>query len=123
MIVGAGSDLRPGELRGLTVDRADRGVLQVGRQLVGADGRRPVFGPTKSAASVRRVPIGPTVVAAIKQHLEAFGPGPGSLLFHTRYGSPVSRSTAGDTWRLGAAKMNLPPGVGGTCCATSTRRC
>ena len=34
-----------------------------------------MFGPTKSAASDRRVSIGPTVVAAIKRHLKDFGPG------------------------------------------------
>lgn len=108
-IVAAGSGLRSGELRGLTIDRVAGDVLQVDRQLVGADGRRPVFGPTKSAASVRRVPIGPTVVAAIEQHLKEFGPGPGGLVFSTRYRSPVSRSTAGDVWRQGAAGLDLPP--------------
>lgn len=40
VIVGAGSGLRSCELRGLIIDRADGGVLQVDRQLIGADGRR-----------------------------------------------------------------------------------
>lgn len=112
VIVGAGSGLRSGELRGLTVDRVAGGVLRVDRQLVDADGRRPVFGPTKSASSVRRVPIGPSVASAIEKHLERFGAGPSGLLFHTRYRSPMSRSTAGDAWQLGAAGLGLPPRSG-----------
>ncbi len=48
----------------------------VDRQLIGSHAGQPVFGPTKSAASDRRVSIGPTVVAAIKRHLKDFGPGP-----------------------------------------------
>ncbi|MFT4227951.1 tyrosine-type recombinase/integrase [Micropruina sp.] len=108
VIVDAGSGLRSGELRGLTEDRVGD-VLQVDRQLVGSNGRRPMFGPPKSDASVRRVPIGPTVVAAIEQHLKEFGPGPGGLVFSTRYRSPVSRSTAGDVWRQGSAGLDLPP--------------
>lgn len=72
VIVGAGSGLRSGELRGLTTDRVAGGVQMVDRQLIGSHAGQPVFGPTKSAASDRS----PTVVAAIKRHLKDFGPGP-----------------------------------------------
>ncbi|MFT3971736.1 MAG: tyrosine-type recombinase/integrase [Micropruina sp.] len=112
VIVGAGSGLRSGELRGLTTDRVADGVLQVDRQLIGSNAGQPVFGPTKSTASDRRVPIGPTVAAAIEQHLKTFGPGPGGLLFSTRLRTPMSRSAAVDAWRDGAGKLGLPPRSG-----------
>lgn len=54
---------------------------------------------------MRRVPIGPTVVAAIEQHVKDFGTGLGPGVQHVL---PVARSTAGDAWRAAVAGMDLP---------------
>ena len=53
--VGVHPHLRQGEAFGVTLDRIDflRRTLRVDRQLVGSHQGRPVFGPPKTAASVR----------------------------------------------------------------------
>jgi integrase len=113
----AASGLRSGELRGLTVDRLSPRLhvqgarvpsevaLRVDRQMSGVSVGRPVVGPPKS-------PAGPSAVAALRTHLEQFGPGPDGLLFTTMVGRPVSRSTAGDLWRDATDGMLLRPRSG-----------
>lgn len=111
VVVGAASGLRSGELRGLTVAGCAGGVLTVERQLVGAQGSVPVWGPTKSAASVRRVPVGASVQEVLAQHVRQF-PAPAGLVFGTRWGTPVSRTAAGDAWRAAVDGLGLPPRSG-----------
>ena len=63
-----------GEVFGLTVDRVDflRRTLTVDRQLVGISGRVPFFGPPKTAASVRVIPLPTVIVDGLAAHLAAF---------------------------------------------------
>lgn len=105
VVVAAASGLRSGELRGLTWDRVEGGVLVVDRQLVGADGLAPTFGPPKSAAGRRRVPVGAGVVAVLAEHRGRFGSP--DLVWRTRMGSPVSRAVAGDVWREAVSGLGL----------------
>lgn len=120
----AGSGLRPGELRGLTIDRLTprlhlRGDqepgetrIRVDRQLASSKAGRPVFGPPKKPASDRTVRVGATTAEAIAAHLEEFGPGPDGLLFTTSSGRPISRTTMGDLWREATADLGLRPRSG-----------
>lgn len=105
VVVGAASGLRSAELRGLTRDRVVGGVLVVDRQLVDADRLDPVFGPPKSAAGRRRVPVGQAAAAILDDHLARWGSD--DLVFRTRLGSPVSRNTASDVWRAATQGMGL----------------
>lgn len=99
VIVGAGAGLRRGETFGLTVDRVDflRRTVTVDRQLVG-DGR-PTFGPPKTAASVRVVPVSQAVLDALAAHLARWPAGPSGLIFTAPRGGPVTRSKLGEAWR------------------------
>lgn len=97
VVVAAASGLRSGELRGLTRDRCVGGVLIVDRQLVGAKpGGVPVFGPPKSKAGVRRVPIGPEPWQVLTDHLARWGSD--DLVFRSRHRAPVSRSRMSSMW-------------------------
>lgn len=83
VVLCAGTGLRQGEAFGLTADRVDflRRSMEVDRQLVGSDRGRPLFGPPKTAASVRTVPLPTVVVEELAEHVRLFGTGPEGLLF------------------------------------------
>jgi integrase len=112
--VAAGTGLRYSELVGLTVDRIDflRREIKVDRQLAGRAARAPVFGPPKSRASIRTVPIGATVLDALARHLAKYPGGPGDLVFRTSQGTPLTRTVFGRAWKPAAAAMGLPHGKG-----------
>jgi len=59
VVLAAGTGLRQGEAFGLTADRVNflKRCLTVDRQLLGQENGRPRFGPPKTAASVRTVPL------------------------------------------------------------------
>lgn len=107
--------LRPSEAAGLTVDRVDElhGTLVVDRQLVAAHGRTPRFGPPKTPASVRTLPLGSELAAALRAHVDSTPLGVDGLLFTTRTGAPIGRSVRSDAWRRAAARVELPPAVRG----------
>lgn len=105
VVVGAASGLRGGELRGLTWDRVVDGVLVVDRQMVGTDGRDPVFGPPKSVSSRRRVPIGPLALDALER--QRVGWPSSDLVWRTRLGSPLSRTAASEVWRHAVTAAGL----------------
>jgi len=110
MLAGAGTGMRQGELLGLTVDRVDflRRTLRVDRQLVTLVGQAPVFGPTKTAASVRTIPVPSVVLEAITAHLQAYGAGPERLIFTNEEGGPIRRNHAGKVWRSAAKRAEIP---------------
>ncbi len=99
VMLAAGTGMRQGEVFGLSVDRVDflRRSLTVDRQLVGISGRLPYFGPPKTAASVRVIPLPTVVVDALAGHLVAF-PGDG-LIFTNETGDMLRRSNFGTMWR------------------------
>jgi integrase len=87
----AGTGLRPGEAAGVTVDRVDflRRALRVDRQLLQT--RPPSFGPPKTQASYRTVPLPQVVVDALARHLELYPPGEHGLIFCQPDGRPLNR--------------------------------
>jgi integrase len=109
VVLAAGSGLRQAELMGLTVDRVDwlRRTVRVDRQLIGVEAGGPVFGPPKTPASVRTVPVPTFVLEALTEHLRSRGEGPGRLLFVNQRGGPVLRNRASDAWQLAAGKAKV----------------
>jgi integrase len=109
VVTGAGTGLRRGEAMGLTVDRVDwlRRVVTVDRQLVGVVEGRPLFGPPKTPASVRQIPVSPVVLDALAAHLATWPAEDDGLIFRAPRGGPVSRSKFGASWR---AASGSPPG-------------
>lgn len=116
VVLAAGTGLRQGEAFGLTEDRVNflRRTVDVDRQLVGSDQGRPVFGPPKTPASVRTVPL-PTVVAeALAEHIRVFGLGQEGLLFVGDDGVALRRPWfSREVWRPAVAKApTAPAGTG-----------
>jgi integrase len=108
----AGTGVRQGEAFGLTVDRLDmlRREVTIDRQLVGLDGVRPRFGPPKTAASNRTIPLPQVVVDSLAAHLAAYPPTDG--LVFTLDGWAVTRQRFGHLWRPIAAEVGLPARTG-----------
>ena len=71
-VLAAGTGLRQGECFGLTVDRVDflRRTITVDRQRILPGTGQPQFGPPKTAASVRTVPLPKVVGESLAAHLE-----------------------------------------------------
>ncbi|WP_267308650.1 tyrosine-type recombinase/integrase [Mycobacterium barrassiae] len=113
----AGTGLRKGECFGLVVDRLNlpenpgdgSGTVKVDQQLVRAN---PLtFGPLKTRASYRTIPLPGVVVAALKEHMQQYPPGPDGLVFTWR-GKPIPRSTFDYHWRKVAQVAKLGPRSG-----------
>ncbi|MDQ2728689.1 MAG: site-specific integrase [Actinomycetota bacterium] len=111
IVFAAGMGLRQGECFGLTVDRVDflRHSVRVDRQLVSARGGPPEFGPPKSKAGFRTVPIPDVVGSALAEHLARYRPGTSGLVFTNTAGRPLRRNTAGEMWHRAADRAGLPP--------------
>jgi len=111
--LAAGTGMRQGEVFGLTVDRIDflRREVTVDRQLLTVIGAPPRFGPPKTKASVRIIPMPQVVVEALAAHLAAYPSGPEGFVF-TIDGEPISRQKAGHFWRPAVARAGLPKGTG-----------
>ncbi len=105
MVFAAGTGLRQGECFGLTVDRVDflRRQVRVDRQLVSAVDGVPSFGPPKSQAGFRTVPLPEVVTEALAAQLSRFTHGPEGLIFSNTLGNPLRRSAFGETWHRAAA--------------------
>lgn len=116
VVLCAGTGLRQGEAFGLTQDRANflKRCLTVDRQLIGQDDGRPRFGPPKTAASVRTVPLPDVVAEALAEHLRVFGTGPDGLLFVDDDGLPLLRPRFSRfVWRPAVAAVEaVPAGTG-----------
>jgi integrase len=110
ILFAAGTGLRQGECFGLTVDRVDflRRKVRVDRQLISARGGVPEFGPPKSQAGYRTVPMPETVGSVLAAHLARYGAGAAGLVFTNTLGKPLRRNTAGDMWHRAAAQGDLP---------------
>lgn len=111
--LAAGTGLRVSECLGLTVDRVDflRGSVRVDRQLVMVGGKVPTFGPPKTAASLRTVPLPKTIAEALAAHLFEYPAGVEGLIFTTPAGGPVRRSTFWDTWRQAVQTAGMDKGL------------
>ncbi len=81
------------------------------RQLVGVRDRRPAFGPPKSAAGYRTVPMPAVVTDVVGAHLARFRARKFGLVFTDTYGDPLRKSTFSDQWRHAARIAGLPDTV------------
>ncbi len=113
IILGAGMGMRQGECFGLTVDRVDflRRQVTVDRQLSAVRSGVPEFGPPKSKAGFRTIPMPETVSAALAAHLAGHARGPEGLIFTNALGAPLRRSAVGTMWHRAATKAELPRGA------------
>jgi integrase len=111
IVFGAGMGLRQGERFGLTVDHVDflRRQVRVDRQLLGVSAGVPRFGPPKSKAGFRTVPMTQVLGATLAAHLAHCGPGRDGLVFTNTFGNPLRRNTFGDMWHRAADTSGLPP--------------
>ncbi len=109
----AGTGMRQGEVLGLTVDRLDmlRRTVTVDRQLVTRPGKVTEFGPPKTKASTRTIPLPRVVVDALAAHLAAYPVGADGLVFRLD-GQPITRQAFGHVWRPAARAAGLPTGTG-----------
>lgn len=113
IVLAAGTGMRQGELLGLTVDRIDfdRRELHVDRQLITDSWTRTRFGPTKTRASNRTIPLPQVVVDALAEHVGTFPLGRDGLVF-TLDGEPITRQLFGHVWRPAARAAGIPQGKG-----------
>ncbi|MER5507171.1 site-specific integrase [Streptomyces sp. NPDC002766] len=114
--LAASSGLRQGELFGLEdqVD-AERAVVEASQQLVTPDQGAQYLGPLKTPESYREVPLAPSALAAVEEHMREF-PAAGvqledrtdplkpvartvRLLFTDDSGRPIRRSTWTRLWQ------------------------
>ena len=100
-LVAAGTGLRQAELFGLTVDHIDfpRRRLHVEQQLLTLKGT-PSFGPPKTIASRRTIPLPDVVLHELVAQVRDFPDSDDArrLVFTSRDGGPVRRNTASDAW-------------------------
>jgi integrase len=121
VLFAAGSGLRMGEVLGLTVDRIDflRRTGTVDRQLLTPpNGGEPTFGPPKTKASHRVVPLAQVTVDMLAAHLAEFPAGRDGLV-HEPTGRAVApqhvrevdrpRTDNGRSPGLGAVPRSAPP--------------
>lgn len=110
IVFDAGMGMRQGECFGLTVDRIDflRRQVRVDRQLINALGGTPTFGPPKSQAGFRTVPIPAVVANVLSAHLTHFPIGPTGLVFTNKFGRPLQRSAFGSAWHRAAREAEIP---------------
>lgn len=110
IVFAAGMGLRQGECFGLTVDRVDflRRHVRDDRQLINARAGVPEFGPPKSKASFRTVPMPEVVGNALSAHLARYRSGPAGLMFTNTFGNPLRRSAFNETWHRARIAGALP---------------
>lgn len=98
--LGASTGVRISEACGLTVDRIDflRRTVTIDRQLVGITRTgQPRFGPPKTKASHRTIPVPESLTETLAGHLSRW---PSTdLLFHNAHSRPWSRGSLSDEWR------------------------
>lgn len=90
----AGTGPRQGEAFGVTVDRIDflRRTLKVDRQVVLLRQQRPKFGPLKTEASYRTIPLPQVVIDALAEHLRKYPAAADGLVFTDNDGQMLDRS-------------------------------
>jgi integrase len=110
IVFDAGMGLRQGECFGLTIDRVDflRRQVRVDRQLSSVRDGIPTFGPPKSQAGFRTVPVPAVVADALSAHLARFATGPAGLVFTNKFGRPLQRSAFGTAWHRAAREAEIP---------------
>ena len=107
----AGTGMRPGEATGLTLDRIDflRRTVRVDRQLLLT--RPHTFGPPKTKASHRTIPLPQVVVDALAAHVAEHGTGIEEMLFTAVDGSMLNRDYVTRAFGRAAKKSGAPTGT------------
>ena len=120
----AGTGMRQGECFGVTVDRIDflRRQVRVDRQLLGVKGGTLEWGPPKSSAGFRTIPLPSVVTDALAAHLAEFGEGPDRVVFTNSFGGGLRRGPFNEMWHRATAETGLPLTTTSTTSATSTHR-
>ena len=110
IVFAAGMGMRQGECFGLTVDRVDflRKQVRVDRQLIACREGVPEFGPPKSKAGFRTIPMPEVVATTLAAHLARYQTGPSGLVVTSSFGHPLRRSTVGSMWHRAAKQAELP---------------
>jgi integrase len=114
-MVLTGTGMRQGEVLGLTVDRVDfvNRLVHVDRQLA-RDRSAGLFGPPKTRASMRTIPVTESLLAKVEGHIGFHGLGVADLLFHHN-GQPLARRRVSSIWAPAAHAASLPPNTGMHC--------
>lgn len=114
VLVYAGTGLRSAELRGLTEDRVDwlRRTVKVDRQLHGIEDGEPTWGPPKTAAGYRTVPVAKCVIDLMAEQLAERGAGPQGLIFTNRDRKPIEQSAATKALTRVIEPVGWPRGTG-----------
>lgn len=101
VVLAAGTGMRQGECLGLSVDRVDflRRSITIDRQLVLVGTGPPSFGPPKTEASVRSVPLPDVVGVALAAHLEQWPAGEHGLVFTNANDQAIRRNRFHELWR------------------------
>lgn len=100
--------LRPSEALGLTIDRIDfkKREITVDRQL-SRDNSEVFTEKLKTEASYRVIPLAVELERLIKEHIAAYGLGPGGLLLQNRLGQILRYKDAAVTFRKAAHKIGM----------------
>ena len=111
----AGTGMRQGEVLGLTRDRVrllgKNPAVTVDRQLVTTTSGATEYGPVKTEASNRVIPLPRVVVAALNEHVATYKIGADDLLF-TLNGKPITRQRFGHIWRPAAKAAGMTAATG-----------
>jgi integrase len=113
-LLAATTGLRQGELLGLRWPNVDflRRQIRVVEQMVTPLGAgRPEWGPPKTAAGVRTVPLTKEAADALNAHRLVQPTVDGEPIFRSRRGYRWRRATFGDVWRPAAQAAGLPAWV------------
>jgi integrase len=105
------NSLRWGELAALARQHVDtaEGTVLVDRAVVELPTGALMFGPPKSAASVRVVTVPLVLVPDVVRHLAEYtGPGSDALLFVGPLGGPLRRSNFQEHWRKATVEAGIP---------------
>jgi integrase len=111
VLLGCYSGMRIGEMLGLRAERVDllRGRIDVAEALVEVSGQL-IFGPPKTRAGRRSVPLPKVVVEALSEHLKAYPASPGDLVFRAPEGGPVRlASWRRRFWAPAVARAGVAP--------------
>jgi integrase len=99
ILTAVATGMRISEICGLTVDRVDflRRTVTVDRQLSAVVAGRPRFGPPKTAAGERSIPVPASVTDALAAHLAQW---PSQhCVFTNERGFPMLRQRLSDLWK------------------------